>query len=88
MLKQLNSERGHVGPTTASLVAIGATVVTAVGISSTSHALEIIGVALFGFALVAALQVPHWWLRKIYRRLDRITDESDPDRHERFRIEL
>ena len=88
MLRTLGSERGHVGPTTASLIAIGATVVTAIGISSRSHAAEIIGVALFGVALVVAFQIPHWWLRKIYRRIDRITDESDPDRHEGFRYEL
>jgi hypothetical protein len=84
----LNSERGHVGPTTMSLVAIAATIVTAVGLSSESHVVEIIGVAMFGACLVAAFQIPHWWLRKIYRRIDRITDDSDPDRHEEFRFEL
>ena len=88
MLRKLNSERGHVGPTTASLVAIAATIVTIVGITSDSDIVEIIGVGLFGLGLVAAFQIPHWWLRKIYRRIDRITDETDPDRHEEFRFEL
>ena len=84
----LNSERGHVGPTTASLVAIAATIVTAIGIGTDSDVVEIVGVGLFGLCLVAAFQIPHWWLRKIYRRIDRITDESDPDRREEFRFEL
>lgn len=88
MLRRLNSERGHVGPTTASLLAIGATIAAAIGIGIESKTVEIIGVALLGTALVAAMQVPHLWLRKIYRRIDRITDETDPDRHEGFRYEL
>jgi hypothetical protein len=86
--KTLASEHGHVGPTTMSLVAIAATIVTAIGIGADSDAVEIVGVGLFGLALVAAFQIPHWWLRKIYRRIDRITDENDPDRHDNFRFEL
>ncbi len=88
MLRNLNSERGHVGPTTASLLAIAAMIVASIGIGVESKIVEIAGVVLFGLTLLAALQVPHWWLRKIYRRIDRITDETDPDRHEEFRFEL
>ncbi|HYM16812.1 MAG TPA: hypothetical protein VEZ14_14765 [Dehalococcoidia bacterium] len=88
MRKAKHSERGHVGSTTATLLAIAATVVLAVGLGKDSHAVEITGVILFGAAFVLATQVPHLWLRKMYRRLDRITDESDPDRHAGFRIEL
>ena len=88
MLRVLSSQRGHVGPTTASLVAVGAAIVTAIGVTSESHVVEVFGIALFGLGLVAAFQIPHWWLRKIYRRIDRITDDTDPDRHEEFRFEL
>lgn len=84
----INSERGHVGSTMASLVAIAATVATAIGISAESHVVQIIGVSLFGLTMLMALQVPHWWQRKIYRRIDRIADESDPERREDFVIEL
>ncbi|MBF6600001.1 MAG: hypothetical protein IVW36_05790 [Dehalococcoidia bacterium] len=82
------SERGHAGSTLSGLAAVIATIVTAVAIGGGWTALEIAGVILFGLALLGATQVPHLWLRKVYRRLDRITDESDPDRHEEFRIEV
>jgi hypothetical protein len=62
--------------------------VTAIGIGRDSHLVEITGVVLFGLTMAAAIQAPHLWLRKVYRRLDRITDEKDPDRHEGFRVEL
>jgi hypothetical protein len=88
MVKALHSERGHVGSTVASLVAIAATIVTAIDIGASSHVVQIVGVSLLGLTIVMALQVPHWWLRKLYRRIDRITDETDPDRHEEFRFEL
>lgn len=88
MLQKLNSERGHVGPTVASLVAIAAGIVGSLGIGFESKAMQIVGVGLFAFAIVAATQVPHLWIRKVWRRVDRMTDESDPDRHTSFRIEL
>ena len=83
------SERGHVGPGVAAALAVAAAVVAALGIHGGSDTLGIIGVALFGAAIVVGTQVPHLWLRKLYRRIDRITDESDPDKHVgRPRIEL
>lgn len=32
--------------------------------------------------IVLATQVPHLWMRKVYRRIDRITDSSDPDKYD------
>jgi hypothetical protein len=87
MKLNLRSEQGHVGSSVGSLVGIAAAVVAAIGISADSDITEIVGVGLFGLAIVLATQVPHLWLKKIYRRIDRITDESDPDRHEGFRLE-
>lgn len=88
MRTRLRSDQGHVGPSTASLAGVAAAIVTAVGLGMESKVTEIIGVALFGLAIVLATQAPHLWLRKIYRRIDRITDESDSDRHEGFRLEI
>jgi hypothetical protein len=83
------SERGHVGPGVASLLGVAGAVVAAIGIHGGSETTEIIGVALFGAAIVVGTQVPHLWLRKTWRRIDRITDETDPDKHVgRDRIEL
>ncbi len=83
------SERGHVGPGVAAAVAIAGVWFAAVGIHGGSDTTEIIGVAMLGAAIVIGTQVPHLWLRKLYRRIDRITDESDPDKHVgRPRIEL
>lgn len=84
-----NAERGHVGPGLAAALAIAAAVVAAIGIHGGSDTMEIVGMALFGAAIVFGTQVPHLWLRRLYRRIDRITDESDPDKHVgRPRIEL
>jgi hypothetical protein len=57
-LAVLNSERGHVGSTVPSLVAVAATIVTAIGIGRDSHVVEIIGVVLFGLTMAAAIQAP------------------------------
>ena len=87
--QNIASERGHVGPTVSGILGIAAAVVASIGIHGGSDTLEIIGVALFGAAIVGATAVPHLWLRKVWRRIDRITDESDPDKHVgRDRIEL
>jgi hypothetical protein len=42
--------------------------------------MEIVGVILFAGALVLATQSGHLSVGKASRRLDRLTDESDPDR--------
>ncbi len=90
MFERLKSEQGHVGPTLSSVCAIAAVVVASIGIGVDSKVTEIIGVALFGMAIVGATQVPHLWIRKVWRRIDRITDDTDPDRHTEpgLRIEL
>jgi hypothetical protein len=89
-LQRLKSEDGHVGPTTASVAAIAAGIVASLGIGFDSKSMEIIGVALFSAAIVVGLAAPHLWIRKVWRRLDRITDDSDPDRdvQSRRRIEF
>ena len=88
MKLNLGGEQGHIGPTVAGLTGIAAGVVAAIGIGIDSKLMEIVGVGLFSLAIFGATAVPHLWLSKIYRRIDRITDESDPDRHEEFRFEL
>ena len=83
------SESGHVGPSVASILGIAAAIVTGIGISGDSDITQIVGVALFGAAIVLATQVPHLWMRRVYRRIDRITDSSDPDKYDGpRRIEL
>jgi hypothetical protein len=83
------SERAHVGPGVAAALGVAAAIVAALGIHGGSETMEITGVALFGAAIVVGTQVPHLWLRRLYRRIDRIADESDPDKHVgRDRIEL
>jgi hypothetical protein len=79
-LRWLASEHGHVGTTTASIAAIAAGIAASLGIGLDSKALEIVGVGLFSGAIVVGLAAPHLWIRKVWRRLDRITDETDPDR--------
>lgn len=83
------SERGHVGPWAATIFAIAAAIVAAIGIGNDSDGVQIVGVALFALAIIFATQVPHYWMRKVYRRIDRITDSSDPDKYDGpRRIEL
>lgn len=81
MLRKLNSEQGHVGPTSASFIAIAAGIVASLGIGFDSKVMEIVGVGLFSGAIVIGLMAPHFWIVKVWRRIDRITDDSDPDRH-------
>ena len=90
MFQKLNSERGHVGPTMSAIFGIAAAIIASIGIGFDSKVTEIIGIALFGLAIVGATMVPHLWIQKVWRRLDRITDETDPDRHTEpgVRIEL
>jgi len=89
MRVDLHSESGHAGPWVATLLAIAAAVVAAIGVGSDSDTTTIIGIALFAVAIVASTQVPHYWMRRVYRRLDRITDSSDPDKYDGpRRIEL
>ena len=78
---KLNSERGHVGPSLAGMLGIAGAIIAAIGIHGGSDTLEIVGVALFGGAIVLATVVPHLWLRKIWRRIDRMAPDDDPDKH-------
>ena len=83
------SESGHFGAGGASTLGIAAAIVTGIGISGDSDITQIVGVALFGAAIVLATQMPHLWMRRVYRRIDRITDSSDPDKYDGSqRIEL
>ena len=63
-----------------SVMGIAAGIVTALGIGFDMKAMEIVGVGLFAGAIVLSTVAPHLWIRKVWRRLDRITDETDPDR--------
>jgi hypothetical protein len=80
MLKRVNSERGHVGSTFGSLIGIAAGIVVSLGIGFELKAMEIVGVVLFAGALAIATQSGHLSIGKAFRRLDRLTDDSDPDR--------
>lgn len=80
MLKSLNSERGHVGSTVGSLIAVAAAIVGSLGIGFDSKVMGIVGVSLFAAAFVIGSQATHLWIGKAFRRLDRLTDDSDPDR--------
>lgn len=88
MRHALNSEQGHVGSTVAGLFAIVAGIVASLGIGLESKVVEIVGVCLFAFALVLGTQAVHLWHRKVARRLDRMTDENDPDRDVRPRLRI
>jgi Kef-type K+ transport system membrane component KefB len=71
------------------MLGIAAAVVAAIGIHGGSDTLEIVGVALFAGAIVIGTSVPHLWLRRLYRRIDRLAGDDDPDKHVgRDRIEL
>jgi hypothetical protein len=78
--KHVISERGHVGTTFGSLIGIAAAVVVSLGIAFDWQVAEIVGVMLFAGAFVVATQSGHLASGKVSRRLDRLTDDSDPDR--------
>lgn len=88
MRGRLTSEQGHVGPTLAAAVAIVAGIVASLGIGLDVKALAIVGVGLLSAALVLSTVPPHLWIRKVWRRIDRITDETDPDRDASGRIRI
>jgi hypothetical protein len=80
VLKRGNSERGHIGSTFGSLIGIVAGIVVSLGIGFDLWVMEIVGVILFAGAFVIATQSSHLSTGKASRRLDRLTDDSDPDR--------
>ena len=87
MLKRVRSERGHAGVTLGSTVTIVGTVLLAIGLGNDSSTLSMIGAIVLGVGTLVGINAPHIWLRRIYRRLDRVSP-GDPDVRTGFVIEL
>jgi hypothetical protein len=73
-----NSDRGHGGAGLATTLAIIGTALLAIGLGNESTVVGVIGALVLGSAVVAAITASHFWLRSIYRRLDKV----DPEDHE------
>lgn len=82
-------ERGHIGVALATLLGVTAAAVLVAGIAADSDAVMIIGAILAGLGIVVTANAPHIWVRRVYRRLDRVSPE-DPDARpdESLRIEF
>ena len=86
-MKNLGSERGHAGVTFGSTIVIVGTVLLAIGLGHDSSTLSMVGVIVLGAGTLVGINAPHIWLRRIYRRLDRVSP-ADPDVRTGFVIEL
>ena len=86
-MKNLRSERGHAGVTLGSTIAIVGTVLLAIGLGHDTSTLSMVGAIVLGAGTLVGINTPHIWLRRIYRRLDRISPD-DPDVRTDFVIEL
>ena len=71
-------EDGHIGSGLASLLALAGMVLLSVGLAGDSDPLAITGAVLLGLGIIVAVNAPHIWVGRIYRRLDRVAPD-DPD---------
>ena len=83
----LGSERGHIGSTLASLLAIAGTALLAIGLGNGTTELAVCGAIVLGIGSLLGMNAPHIWMRSVYRRLDRV-DPDDPDARSGFRIQF
>ena len=88
-MQRLQSERGHIGVTLGSLLAIAGTVLLAIGLGNGTTELAVTGAIVLGVGSLLGMNAPHIWMRSVYRRLDKVTPD-DPDAHpnERFRLQM
>lgn len=77
-MRRLNGERGHVGVTVGSLLALAGTVVLAIGLGGDNNIASVIGAIALGAGSLLGMNAPHIWMRSVYRRLDKV----DPEDHE------
>ncbi len=89
LLEKVHScEEGHMGAALASLLAIAATVVLAIGLTGSSDAVRVAGAVLMGLAVLVSVNAPHEWLKRVYKRLDRISPEDPDAKLEGMKIEF
>ena len=87
MLRRIRSERGHVGVTIASMLAVVGTALLAIGLGQDNHTISVAGAIVMGIGSLVGVNAPHIWLRRVYGRLDRVSPD-DPDARTGFRLEL
>jgi hypothetical protein len=88
-MRTLHSERGHIGVTLASLLAVAGTILLAIGLGHDRSGMSVGGAIVLGVGSLLGMQAPHIWMRSVYRRLDKV----DPNDHEalpneRFRTQF
>jgi hypothetical protein len=83
----VTSERGHVGVSVASLLALAGMIVLAIGLGRDSSTVAVVGAVLLGLGSLIGMNAPHIWMRSVYRRLDRVSP-NDPEASKSFRLEF
>ena len=83
----LRSERGHIGVSVASLLALAGMIVLAIGLGRDSNTVAVVGAVLLGLGSLIGMNAPHIWMRSVYRRLDRVSPD-DPEASTSFRLEF
>ncbi len=87
--KHLNDEHGHGGAGLTTVLAIVGTAALAIGLGNENNTVSVIGALVLGSAVVACITASHFWLRSIYRRLDKVDPEDSeamPDK--RIRVQF
>jgi len=83
----VTSERGHIGVSVASLLALAGMIVLAIGLGRDSNTVSVVGAVLLGLGSLIGMNAPHIWMRSVYRRLDRVSPD-DPEASTSFRLEF
>ena len=85
----MTSERGHIGASVASLLALAGMIVLAIGLGRDSNTVAVVGAVLLGLGSLIGMNAPHIWMRSVYRRLDKL-DPEDPEAmpEKRFRTQF
>jgi len=86
---KLQNEHGHLGADLTSVMAIVGTVLLAIGLGNDTTSLSVAGAIVLGLSSILGVNAPHFWLRSVYRRLDRVSpEEGAPRRGIRSLLEL